>query len=184
MLDGVTVGGHKLSDADQVLNQSESWKRLISMVREQTFSASKETACTLNAIAAKNEALKWGAFRDREVTIAGTEWRPPKADTLDDQFSQLLDRINTISDIFIRAMTVFLDMARSQYFFDGNKRTGRLMMNGIILDAGYDVLSIPYKRQQEFNEKMIRFYNTGEQQEMFDFLLSCSTTPHDKPFLT
>ena len=183
LLDGVTVGGHRLSDADQVVNQSESWNQLISLVREQTFTVTKETACALNAFSAKNEALRWGEFRDREVTISGTDWKPPKSETLDDHFDQLLERIGSIPDVFIRAMTVFLDMARNQYFFDGNKRTGRLMMNGIILDAGFDVLSIPYKRQQEFNEKMIRFYDTGEQHEMFEFLLSCSTTPHDKPFL-
>lgn len=183
LLDGVTVGGHKLSDSEQVLNQSESWKLLVNMVRRKTFAVSKDVACQFNAVVARNEALKWGAFRDREVTIAGTDWRPPTADSLDGHFRELLDRINTLSDVFIQAMTIFLDMARHQYFFDGNKRTGRLMMNGIILDAGYDVLSVPYKRRQEFNEKMIRFYDTGEQTEMFEFLLSCSTTPHDKPIL-
>ena len=76
---------------------------------------------------------------------------------------------------------ILLSMSRNQYFFDGNKRTGRLMMNGILLNAGYDAISIPYKRQQEFNERMLHYYNTGEKEEMFKFLLSCSTTPHEKP---
>jgi Fic family protein len=183
LLDGVTVGGHKLSDAEQVQNQSESWKRLIALVRENTFSVSKEIACQLNAIAARNEALEWGVFRDRQVTIAGTEWMPPRAENLDAGFADLLRKIDAISDSHIKAMTVFLNMARHQYFFDGNKRTGRLMMNGILLDAGYDVINVPYKRQQEFNEKMLRFYDSGAEQEMMEFLLSCSTHPEDKPQL-
>ena len=65
-------------------------------------------------------------------------------------------------------------MARNQFFYDGNKRTGRLMMNGIILSAGYEAISIPAKRKQAFNEKMIRFYNSGDTIEMLEFILSCS----------
>jgi hypothetical protein len=83
----------------------------------------------------------------------------------------------------IVAMTVFLGISRNQYFFDGNKRTGRLMMNGILLSAGYDAISIPFKRQLEFNERMLHFYDTGEKEAMFIFLLSCSITPHEKPSL-
>lgn len=183
LLEGVTVGGHKLSDAEQVQNQSESWKLLLNMVREQQYQVSKEMACTLNGIVARNESLEWGVFRDRPVTIAGTEWMPPIPETLDAHFDRLLETVQETSDTYLRAMTVFLNMARNQYFFDGNKRTGRLLMNGVLLDAGYDVISVSYKRQQEFNQKMLRFYATGAPEEMFSFLLSCSTTPGEKPQL-
>ncbi|MEL6723305.1 MAG: Fic family protein [Pseudomonadota bacterium] len=183
LLDGVTVGGHRLSDAEQVQNQSASWKMLLDLVRNQRFHLNKATACHLNGIVARNEALEWGCFRDRPVSIAGTEWIPPDAATLNDHFEQLLQTLHAISDPYIRAMTLFLDMSRNQYFFDGNKRTGRLVMNGILLHAGYDVINIPYQYQQAFNTHMLHFYHTGEQENMFAFLLSCSTHPQKKPTL-
>jgi Fic family protein len=183
LLDGVTVGGHRLSDADQVQNQSASWKTLLDLVRTQSFHLNKATACHLNDLVARNEALEWGHFRNRPVAIAGTEWIPPDATTLNDHFRQLLQTLQEISDPYIRAMTLFLDMARNQYFFDGNKRTGRLMMNGVLLQAGYDVINIPYQQQQTFNTNMLHFYQTGAQEDMFAFLLSCSTHPQAKPVL-
>jgi hypothetical protein len=69
----------------------------------------------------KNEAMTWGEFRNGQVSIAGTAWKPPHWETLDAQFDALIDRLCTISDVFIRAMTLYLDMARNQYFWDGNK---------------------------------------------------------------
>ena len=32
LLDGITVGGHRLEDQQLVLNQAQSWKRLLSLV--------------------------------------------------------------------------------------------------------------------------------------------------------
>lgn len=183
LLDGVTVGGHKISDAEQVQNQSASWKTLIAMVRNRQFRLDKDTACALNGIVARNEALAWGVFRNRPVTISGTAWIPPDAELLNGAFEQLIGALEATTDAYLRAMTLFLTMARHQYFFDGNKRTGRLMMNGVLLSAGYDVINIPYRRQQEFNTKMLRFYDTGEPTAMFAFLLSCSTYPKEKPYL-
>ena len=64
-------------------------------------------------------------------------------------------------------------MARNQFFYDVNKRTGRLMMNGILLAEGYPVLNLPAKRQLEFNELMMRFYESNEEAAMNAFLRSC-----------
>ena len=58
------------------------------------------------------------------------------------------------------------------------------MMNGILLDAGREVMSVPFKRQLEFNEKMLTFYDTSKERPMIDFILSCSTRPDEKPTLS
>ena len=41
------------------------------------------------------------------------------------------------------ACVAFLFGSLHQFFWDGNKRTARLMMNGILLSEGYDAISIP-----------------------------------------
>lgn len=58
-------------------------------------------------------------------------------------------------------------------FFDGNKRTSRMMMNGVLMAAGIDGISVPAKRAQEFNEKMVNFYVSRDATEMMTFLVSC-----------
>ncbi|MEW6429837.1 MAG: hypothetical protein AB1568_17590 [Thermodesulfobacteriota bacterium] len=39
-----------------------------------------------------------------------------------------------IADIYDRAIFVFLTVARCQFFYDVNKRMGRFLMNGILLE--------------------------------------------------
>ncbi len=47
------------------------------------------------------------------------------------------------------------------------------MANGILLSSGHEALNIPATRQLEFNQKMVRFYETREAGEMGDFLARC-----------
>lgn len=60
LLDGVTVGGRKLSDQEQILNLAESSKYLVELVKSQQFTLDKSTFCALHARVARNEALEWG----------------------------------------------------------------------------------------------------------------------------
>ncbi len=73
------------------------------------------------------------------------------------------------TDIYDQAIFVFLTMARTQFFYDVNKRMGRFMMNGLLLDAGFPVINLPASRQLEFNRLMMDFYASGEQQPMNTF---------------
>ncbi len=63
-----------------------------------------------------------------------------------------------VSDPRARGMACFLFGALQQFYFDGNKRTARFMMNGILMSHGVDAISVPAARLQDFNEKMVRFY--------------------------
>ena len=86
LLDGITVGGHRVADAEQVLNQAASWERLLRLVSEGRFKPDRETACGLQGIVARGEALEWGRFRTGAVSIAGTEFEPPPAHELASAF--------------------------------------------------------------------------------------------------
>lgn len=173
LIDGITVGGHTLSDQQVAINQSAAWKSLFERIKHGDFSLSAETALDLHRLAGKEEALLWGQFRTGDVTIAGTDYLPPPADELPHRFEQMVSDAQRIEDPIDRACFVFLTMARAQFFFDVNKRTGRLMMNGMLLDEGYPVINVPASRQLEFNTLMLEFYPTGDVEPMTRFLASC-----------
>jgi hypothetical protein len=79
LLDGITVGGHKLSDSEQVLRLNQALSYVLESVKSATFEFSAVTAKTIQGIVAKDEALKWGVFRDRMVFIQGTDYQVPAA---------------------------------------------------------------------------------------------------------
>lgn len=173
LMEGVTVGGHKLSDQQIALNQSGAWRQLFAWLKDGTFELSAAKACQLHQIAGKEEALEWGQFRSGGVTIAGTEYMPPSATQLTEHYDKMLTDMVLLDDIYDQAIHIFLTMARCQFFYDVNKRMGRFMMNGWLLSHGYPAINLPYARQLEFNRLMLAFYDSGEQQPMNQFLRDC-----------
>ncbi len=173
LLDGITVGGHKLSDQQIALNQLNTWRLLFELIDKNQFEITCEKVCALHLIAGKDEALAWGQFRSGGVAIAGTDYMPPQADSLAELFEKMVKDSYSISDIYDRAIYFFLTFARCQFFYDVNKRMGRFIMNGLLLSCGYPAINLPAKRQLEFNQLMLDFYETGNQKPMNTFLRSC-----------
>lgn len=63
LMQGITVGGHRLSDQKIATNQADAWKELFRLIKEQRFKVTQHCACDLHSVAAKEEALEWGSFR-------------------------------------------------------------------------------------------------------------------------
>ncbi|MGR3984163.1 MAG: Fic family protein, partial [Gammaproteobacteria bacterium] len=181
LLDGVTVGGHRLQDEMITLNLAHAWRFLFERVEQNAFALSQKFVCELHGILARQESLKWGEFRDGGVTIAGSEYVPPRADALPGLWRELekkhqpalRDSAADIEALYTRAISVFLQMARTQFFYDANKRLGRLMMNGILLVNGLPAINLPAKRQLEFNRLMTDFYAGNNEQPMQDLMRDC-----------
>jgi len=89
-------------------------------------------------------------------------------------FEHGLEVLQKIDSVHERAIAMFLFGALNQFFYDGNKRTSRLMMNGILLGYGEDAISVPARRRLAFNEAMIRFYDSRDGTEMMRFMAGCS----------
>lgn len=186
LLEGITIGGRKISDQEQILNLAESSRRLLAMVKAGQFALSKPVFTELNGMVARNEALEWGMFRGEgqekhytPVVVLGEHGRYTPLPTLPDApelnrvFCEGTAALAEECPPFERGAAFFLFGALQQFFFDGNKRTARFMMNGIFMSHGIDAISVPAARAQEFNEKMARFYLSKEATEMMVFLAEC-----------
>lgn len=171
LLEGVTVGGHEVSDEHQVLSIKDGWQYVIDSVLNDKVSLDRRTFDKLSEIIAKEEALESGAFRTGEVTVGGTDFIPPRADELEEIFYRELPliegRCRSRIDL---AFEIFLWVSLNQFYYDGNKRISRLAANMILLSAGQGILNVSVKDRLQFNILMARFYSTREADEIFEFL--------------
>ncbi len=173
LLGGITVGGYKINDQQITINQGKAWNYLFSSIKQDSFILNAEFTCKLHSIAAKEEALEWGVFRSGGVNIGGTEYTPPSYEKLPELFEKMSNKAQLINDVYDKAIYVFLEMSKNRFFDDVNKRMGRFMMNGILLDEGFPAINLPAKRQLEFNQLMLNFYNSDDMKPMNDFMRSC-----------
>ena len=189
LMDGVTVGGRRVSDAQQVLGIASAARDLFTMLRTATFNFDKATSDRLHALVAHQAALEWGHFRGegREVIhtpnvglgAAGYHEPPPTirgAENLKSLFQDGLQALSKdIHDPRERGMAYFLFATLHQFYFDANKRTARFMMNGLLMQNGLEAISIPATQAQAFNEKMVGFFTEKDSTEMMFFLVACQT---------
>ena len=173
LMDGITVGGHKIQDELITLNQIQAWKFLFHSLEQNKFIFDRNFACELHAFVAKEEALTWGEFRKGNVTISGTNYEPPKWELLNERWNHLLQESQKRNDVYDKAIFIFAEMARDQFFYDGNKRTARMLMSGILLAKGFPMINVPAQRKTEFNSTMINYYNQKNIEPVKIFLKSC-----------
>lgn len=186
LLEGVTVGGKKLEDEQQIIALSEAYNRLDEMVGNGRFSLSKEVSDQLHGLVARHEAIESGAFRGEgrvqgggtvQLASGGVAFGAEHGEggaLLREHFTDLVDYLSALSDARHRALIYFASATRRQFYFDGNKRTARLMMVGELMSGDYDLVSVPYSRRLEFNNALDILFDRDDATELLRFLSTCT----------
>ncbi len=166
ILEGVNVPNVQLDDIQAILNMRDAWKYLLKTVEAPVDLA---YMCKLNDFIARNEALEWGKLRTGRVGISGTDYIPPvpKYDEVEEELRAILGSDSTATE---KALTVFAWGARGQFFWDGNKRTSLTLANKILVMSGAGMLTITDRNMEEFNTLLLSFYNTGDAEELKQFM--------------
>lgn len=188
LLDGVTVGGKKFADELQIIALSEAYSRLDELVSGGQFSLTKAVSDELHGLAARHEAIESGHFRGEGTATGGgavnlsNGGSVPGIDhgsggaALRKRFADLAQYLAQEPDCRRRALIYFASATRSQFYFDGNKRTARLMMAGVLMSCGYDVVSVPYARKLEYNNALDRLFADDNATAILRFLSTCNLT--------
>lgn len=186
LLDGVTVGGKRLEEAEQILALSEGMNLMISAVRDGSFSLGKELSDIIHGVVAKHEAIEAGSFRGEGSVNGGGSVRLARGGTvagdptgengeqLQADYTNLIAALGAVSDPRARALVYFASATRSQFYFDGNKRTARIMMTGALIQSGFEPINIPYARQEEFNVALDELFRTDDGTRLVSFLTTCT----------
>ncbi|QQS68930.1 Fic family protein [Candidatus Saccharibacteria bacterium] len=98
-------------------------------------------------------------LRQTVVGITGTEYVPlGNAFQIREALEQLLVYVNAIDSVYEKALMVVLGMSYIQPFADGNKRTARLLANGVLLANGYAPISYRAVDETAYKEATLIFY--------------------------
>lgn len=125
----------------------------------------------LQGILTKNTGLLYpGRVRFFPVNIEGTDFKPPEAEKVKSSLRKMIsfyyDNKNKIHP-FVLACLVHAQFVEIHPFEDGNGRTGRALMNWVLMKAGYPKLFIPVKNRQQYYEA-IDLHNEKKHKEYCD----------------
>ena len=145
--DGITVGGRPLKDCYEAVGHGAAYDFMLKLARQQDMKITEEIIRKLHRLFyQKVDAEQAGQYRSVQVYISGTEYVPPAPDEVPRLMEHLVNQIfssrTTLHPIELAAMA-HKRLADIHPFIDGNGRTARLLMNLILVNSGYGVVSIP-----------------------------------------
>lgn len=109
-----------------------------------------------------------GEIRTIPMQIGGTLWEPEIPHT--GIIIERLQEIEQIEDIELKALKYFCYIARTQMFIDGNKRVAQLITNKVLIENDIGIFQIPIEKLEKFKSMLIKFYESGQDKEIIDFM--------------
>ena len=145
--DGITVGGKPIRDCYEATGHARAYDYMLEIARGGQLEFRDETILHLHGLFYGSiDPDHAGRYRSGQVFISGTEYIPPPAEEVPIHMSSLVDDLNSRKDTMhpvLLAAYAHRRLADIHPFQDGNGRTARLLMNLILVNKGYCLVSIP-----------------------------------------
>ena len=108
------------------------------------------------------------------MAIRGTEYMPPKDNlTIRQEMNRILFEKETIVNPLERAVYLHCNIAKTQPFIDGNKRTSRMVESICLMNA--DIIPVYSSKESDiiaYRKALVDFYETGSYESYADYFLN------------
>lgn len=163
--DNGIVNGLKVDDIIAINNLKYAWNFIL---ENEDINYDYNVLCYIHKLVADKlvPSTVLGKIRTTPVNIGGTIWKPafPIESKIKEELEEILNgEYESKTELAIVCM---LYVMRKQMFIDGNKRVAMLFANKIMIDNGCGIISISQELQSLFYEKLIKYYETGEMDEL------------------
>lgn len=171
--DGGVVNGLTVDKIITINNLKYSWQFIL---ENEGIEYDFKALCHLHKLTCDKLILdrNLGRLRTTPVSIGGTSWKPqfPVESQIKEELEQLLNQPEKSKTEI--AIEVMLWIMRRQMFIDGNKRVGMLFANKIMIDNGCGIITIAQENQQTFFEKLINYYESGDNTDLKQWIYETS----------
>ena len=163
--DNGIVNGLKVDDIIAINNLKYAWNFIL---ENEDINYDYNVLCYIHKLVADKlvPSTVLGRIRTTPVNIGGTTWKP--SFPIESKIKEVLEEIlnGEYESKTELAIVCMLYVMRKQMFIDGNKRVAMLFANKIMIDNGCGIISISQELQSLFYEKLIKYYETGEMDEL------------------
>lgn len=171
--DGGIVNGLTVDKIIAINNLKYAWQFIL---ENEDIEYDYKALCQIHKLTCDKLVLdqNLGRLRTTPVNIGGTSWKPnfPIESQIKEELEDILNQTDkTKTEI---AIEIMLWIMRRQMFIDGNKRVGMLFANKIMIDNGCGIITISQENQPTFFEKLIKFYETGDNTDLKQWIYDTS----------
>jgi len=165
---GLTAGGKSFYDAKMLKNLKNAFDEFVLNPKPITKELIKDIHFVLNEDLLEKNRL--GIFRQEAVSIKGSDYIPPVGiNYIDEEINYLLSQYHKITNPFEKAIYIHCNLAYIQPFYDGNKRTSRILQT--ITFANENIMPLISKEKfiANYLDAILSYYETGSYKNYIQF---------------
>lgn len=175
-LEGITVGGKTLREHFEAINHRDAILYVEEMVQQQE-TISEWLIKQLHALVLKNiDAENAGQYRRVNVLISGAQHRPPDSLQVPELMQTMLSwyqnggqQLHPVE----RAARLHGELVKIHPFTDGNGRASRLLMNLVLMQAGFPAALIQVGQRLAYYQALDKAHCTGDYQDFIELVIDC-----------
>lgn len=168
VLQGITIDQKPLKDHLEAVGYKEAYEYVEQLAREQREITLYEI-CAIHSLVLADRQEDRGRWRRVPVRIAGALTTPVQPYQIEPMMSALLADMDSLYRGMHTVEKVALFHLRFESvhpFIDGNGRTGRLLMNLQLIQAGYPPINVKFADRRRYYETFDDYARSGSPEAM------------------
>ena len=162
---GSIISDIEVNTVIAINNLKHAWQFILDTIE---FPIDYQYICKINQYVEYSLIPNAGFIRNFPVPIGST--RQKLGLPIESKIKEEIEDIKTIANPTEQAITMMLYLMRSQIFGAGNKITGMLSANQIMISNGVGIISIPIELQRDFYKMLVEFYDTSRMDDIKEFI--------------
>ena len=170
--ENITSGSKPISHYVEAVNHAKAFELVMNLAKDKHAIDIKDVLQIHKCILSGIDDANAGCFRKVPVRISGSRTvlpNPMKVPDLMEQFNCWLT--STDEDIVFKAINAHYRLVTIHPFKDGNGRTARLLMNLILMQAGFTPTIIRKLDRKRYLDALEKYQTTGNADSYHSFML-------------
>ena len=169
-LEGVTIDQKPLKHHLEAVGHRDAFLYVVSLVREK-LPVSERIIREIHALVLIDRPEDKGVYRRIPVKIMGAQHEPPQPYLVPVQIERLIaDLPNSNRHIIESAALFHLIFEGIHPFIDGNGRTGRLLLNLMLMQAGYPPVDVKFTDRRKYYACFDSYYRDSDASSLVKML--------------
>lgn len=171
VLEGVTIDKKPLKDHLEAVGHRDAFLYVQDLVKNQV-PFSESIIKQIHTLVLMDRPDDRGIYRRIPVRIMGAYHEPPDPILVPEQMQNLVAEFATNKKLhpIERAALFHLKFEGIHPFIDGNGRTGRLILNLMLMQDGYPPINVKYSDRKLYYEAFDDYYKNGNEKTMIDII--------------
>lgn len=161
-LEGVTIDQKPLKDHLEAVGHRDAFLYVSSLVSEKV-TVSERIVREIHALVLIDRPGDKGVYRRIPVKIMGAHHEPPQPYLVPVQMERLMADLSGNNRHIIETAALFhLSFEGIHPFIDGNGRTGRLILNLMLMQAGYPPINVKFADRKKYYACFENYYRDND----------------------